>query len=870
MPQRRRSRLLLGLGLLPILSAAAFWLWLRVGLPRHTGQVEVAGLGAPVKLLRDADGVAHIHAATDADASFALGYAHAQDRLWQLEFQRRVAGGRLSEILGESTLETDRFLRTLGLHRAAAAAYEGLDADARSLLDAYAAGVNAFLAADPPLPPEFRILRLKPEPWRPQDSLGWMKMMSLDLAGDYELELLRARLVSLLGPERTAQLLPDYEEGATPSLSPEAAPAGWPSAVDAPDGAASAGRRGDSGGGGAAAPRVVATPPDPATAAGLLALSRRLSATLGWLQGGAASNSWVLSGRHTASGKPFLANDPHLSGRIPSIWYLAALHGDRIHAVGATLPGLPGVVIGRNERIAWGLTSFYADTQDLIPIDPASTEGLRRIDEPIVVKGRPQPEPWVARVSRHGPLLSDVLDDAAHPLALRWTALDPDDSSFAALIAIDRAAGREDFLGALRQFVTPPQVFAYADVEGHIGMIGAGRIPIRRGASGAVPASSAAPASTATVASWDSSGRNDPWLGSIPLEDLPQDWDPPSGWLANANQLLVDPATYPYPLSDQWAPPYRMARIADQLESIRAAGPVDAAAMRELQLDQVSPQMARFAMLVYDRLDLVNTSTNVRLSAVVATMRDGRVGRDRPEAALLEAWFLTFSEAMLADDLPDDLREGVLRRRHPWLVEAALSEAGDAGPSGSATSAASGAGPAAWCDDRRTLPKEDCAAILWHSLPAALVRLGIDDAPPELDGSLDLHLHRLPAWGAVHRSQFPHSPFSEVPFLKPLFHRQIGNGGDTYTVNVANVDPVSLLQRNLPSYRQLIDLGRPEEARFVQSTGQSGHPMSPHYDDLIRPHRDGDALPMRLDRMPPPGDLLILHPVVDGEPGVVP
>ncbi len=819
MSRRRLTRLSALVGSLLILFALGIWLWLRAGLPRREGTETGPGLGAPVRVVRDGAGVAHIHATTDADACFALGYVHAQDRLWQMEFQRRVGAGRLSEILGESTLETDRYLRTVGLHRAAAAAYEALDGESRALLDAYAAGVNAFLATDPALPPEFRLLRLRPEPWRPQDSLAWMKMMSLDLAGDQELELIRSRLLGLLGPERTAQLLPDYVAGARPSLPPPELAPGLTGASD----------------------RVDDPTVDPTSAAGLLALHRRLAGRLDWLLPGAASNSWVVSGRLTASGRPFLANDPHLSGRIPSIWYLAALHGDRIHAVGASLPGLPGIVIGRNERIAWGLTSFYADTQDLVPVAPTAT-GLRRVDEPIAVKGRDRAEPWTVRLSAAGPLVSDVLEGANQPLALRWTALDPDDSSFAALIAIDRAGSRADFLAALAGFVTPPQVFAYADFDGHIGMIGAGRIPIRR------------PAAATDGA--------DPWQGFIPFAELPQAWDPPAGWLANANQVLVAPQAYPHHLSDQWAPPYRMARIAERLEELGAAGGIDQAAMRALQLDQVSPQIARFAGLaraaVGDRPD-----AGRHLPAMLATMADGRMDRERPEAALLEAWFLAFSEALLADELPADLRDEVLRRRHPWLVEQALAGE-DWGPDAPAA--------AAWCDDVRTPLAESCPDLLWQSLPAALAQLGLPEPSPEVDGpALDALLGRLPAWGERHRTQFPHSPFSEVPLLRPLFHRQIASGGDGYAVNVANVDVATLQQRNLPSYRQLIDLGRPQEAVFQQSTGQSGHPLDPHYDDFILPHRDGGYLPMRLDREPPAGgNLLVLQPAITVAPPALP
>lgn len=796
-----------------LVAAVGGWLWLRASLPRTSGQVTARGLVAPASIVRDADGVVHIHADTDADALFALGYAHAQDRLWQMEFQRRVAAGRLSELLGESTLGTDRFLRTLGLHRAAAAALAALDAESRALLAAYAAGVNAYLAEGRRLPPEFLILRAHPEPWRPEDSLGWIKMMSQDLAGDYDLELLRGRLLDLLGPERTAELLPDYAAGAPPSLPETATPVSAAEPVP--------GRGFDA--------------LDPPTADGLLALGEGLRERFGLMLPGSGSNSWVVSGRLAAGGKPLLANDPHLSARIPAVWYLAEVHGDKIHAVGATLPGVPGIVIGRNARIAWGMTNLNADTQDLYleRLDPASgrrylTEAgwrdLELIDEPIQVKGRADPEPWVARLTRHGPLLSDVLPGASQPMALRWTALDRDDSSFAALIAIDRAGNRAEFLLALSRFVTPPQNFAYADDAGHIGLIGAGRIPLRpAGHGGDLPRPG-----------WD--GAAD-WTGILAFDAQPQAWDPEQGWLANANQLLVGPR-YPNHLSNQWAPAYRMQRITDRLSALAKRGAITLDDLKDLQLDQHSLQLADFAKAAL-RLGTPHADGQGLAERALREAGDGLTDRDSPAVGLLEAWFAAFTRGALQDEFGGDLAETVIRRRHPLLVSRMLS--GDRAA-------------AIWCDDRRTLRLESCGVLLATSLRDALAQVGLSaHAGPE-------DLASGSTWGSLHRTQYSHNPFSEVPLLRPFFHRAIANGGDTYTVNVGNVDPETLEQRNVPSYRQLIDFGRVGADRFMQTTGQSGNPLGAHYDDLIARHRDGDYLPMRLNSEPPEGDTLLLRP----------
>src|SRR6185436_5554200 len=285
------------------------YLHLRRSLPQAEGEIRIAGVEAPVEVLRDGNGIPHIFARSIADASFALGFVHAQDRLWQMESSRRVASGRVSEIAGAGALPVDRLMRTLGLRRVAAANFERYDAETKRLLEAYAAGVNAFLATDPVLPPEFWIARLKPEPWSPIDSVVWTKVMALDLGGNWRGELLRLHLARSLPVERVEQFLPPY-------------PGDKPIAIRDLRGLYEG----------------IDVPPTP-----------------GWPPG--ASNSWVVSGTRSASGKPLLANDPHLRLTAPPVWYFAHLHAPGLDVVGASLPGVPGVIIGRNQRLAWGFTN---------------------------------------------------------------------------------------------------------------------------------------------------------------------------------------------------------------------------------------------------------------------------------------------------------------------------------------------------------------------------------------------------------------------------------------------------------------------------------------------------------------------------------
>ncbi len=389
---------------------------------------------------------------------------------WRL--QRRIGAGRLSEVLGEATLETDQFLRTLGVYRAAQASWSSLTPEAQAALQAYADGVNAYLAENHPLPPEFVILGFKPAPWQPVDSLVWAKMMAWNLGDSWGDDLFRATLAETLGPERAAQLLPAYPPDGPIILPPDA-----PIPQRAAAGAGPERRRDQS--------RLARR-----TTPGCSGCAQALRDTLGLGGKHIGSNNWVVNGTRTASGKPMLANDPHLGAQIPSIWYLAGIQGDRIHAVGATLPGLPAVVIGHNENIAWGVTNFGPDVQDVFierinPENPNQYEvnggwaDMQVVPEEIKVKGEDEPMHWAARATGTARSISDATSERGQALSLRWPSLDPDDTTLVAFLGINYAANWDEFEGACGSYVAPVQNFVYADEQGNIGYYGPGRIPVR-------------------------------------------------------------------------------------------------------------------------------------------------------------------------------------------------------------------------------------------------------------------------------------------------------------------------------------------------------------------------------------------------------
>ncbi|HEX8395440.1 MAG TPA: penicillin acylase family protein, partial [Longimicrobium sp.] len=461
--------------LLGVIAGGGRW-WLGRSQADPTRGAAIAGLSAPVEVWRDSLGVPHVWARTDADLFRAIGYVHAQDRLFQMEMFRRVADGRLAEILGEPLLKTDRFLRTVGMGRAAAENERRLAPEERRLLQAYADGVNAWIRGHPgPLPPEFVTLRFSPEPWTVRNSLSLGKIMAWDLA-DWETGLIVQRALDAVGEELGRDLIPAYPDSGLTILGGDAQWRGRSATpVPAPRPTAA---------------RVEGHVPVPEAPALALQALDAVSTTR-------ASNGWVIGGSRTRSGKPIVANDMHLGLRAPSLWYLAALHGGGFNITGMMLPGVPIVVVGHSDRIAWGYTNAMVDDVDFYveqtdPRDggryrtPAGWERFAVREETIRVKGE-RPVVQRVRASRHGPVLSDVEPRAAgRVLAMRWTAHDPS-PEFRALMGMNRARSAGEFLAALRDFRSPHQNVVFADADGAFGYWMGGRVPVRRSGDGVLP-----------------------------------------------------------------------------------------------------------------------------------------------------------------------------------------------------------------------------------------------------------------------------------------------------------------------------------------------------------------------------------------------
>jgi penicillin amidase len=721
--------------------------------------------------VRDRWAIPHIEAAHLQDASFALGFVHAQDRLWQMEFQRRLGAGRLAEILGPAALPSDRFMRTLGLHRLAEASLAHLAPDTMAWLQAYADGVNAFLETRTgPLPPEFLILRhLELEPWRPADSLVWLRVLALDLATNYRDELSRARLARRLSAEQIADIWPTYPEDAPITLIELARALPWDELA-------------------------AALPPAP--------------------PGGIGSNAWVVGPGRSTTGSALLANDPHLGLQVPGVWYLAHLETPGLGLVGATLPGLPAVLLGHNGTIAWGFTNTGADTQDLFierldPEDPSrylTPDGAAPFEvraERIDIAGAP-PVTLAVRATRHGPVISDLLPDAAafgadRVVALAWSALAADDLALPALLGIGKARNWQEFVAALEDVGAPMQNIHYADTSGHIGFIAPGRVPIRRRGDGRWP-----------VPGW--TGDYD-WQGWIPFGALPRAIDPPEAVLFNANNRIV-PEDYPYLLTADWEAPHRARRLAQLLESA-AFGPADFAAM---QADVLS-------LLAADLLPIMLRSAPGTPAAAAATARLERWDRimraDAAEPLIFAAWYRELSRLIYADEL-GPLFDGFWHVR-PQFMERILTRR------------------QIWCDDVRTDPVETCAALATAALDAALRDLTrrFGDDPDAW------------RWGVAHPARMSHAIFADQPFLSRLFGIEVPTGGDSVTVAVGHFNPRNehwpFASTHAATYRAVYDLADLDRSRFVTATGQSGNPLSPHYDDLTAPWAAGRAVPLGRD-----------------------
>lgn len=796
--------LIAALSVLILLAAGVLWYFLyRAGHPQHHGARRLRGLTAPVTVRRDTWGVPHIQAQNLMDLFRAQGYVHAQDRLWQMELNRRVGAGRLSELFGHKTLEGDRFLRRMGLRQAAEADWAAIDAETRKVLEAYAAGVNAFLAQNR-LPLELRILGHKPEPWTPVDSLTWGKVMAMSLTANWEAQLLRAWLVEQAGPEWAAELESRYPEG-QPLIVPP----------------------------GAVAQRSTPLMPGavpPATAASLAEIRRLLDAAAPYLSfgtWGTASNNWVVSGKRTVTGKPLLANDPHLQLGQPSIWYECHLTAPGLDVAGASFAGTPGIVIGQNQHIAWGVTNSQVDVQDLYierfhPQQPGLYEfrgewlqAEHRV-ETIKVKGQADhtEEIWV---THHGPVLTPAvgLPKDAPALALRWTAHLPGTLT-TGMLRLNTASNWGEFLGALELWDVPGQNFVYADVDGNVGYTLTGRIPIRTGGG----------QSLVPVPGW--TGEHE-WAGFIPWDELPRCYNPDTGYIVTANNKIVDDA-YPYSLGHSAINGFRAQRI---IELIEATPKHDLDSFARMQND-VCSLPAR---------ELLPTLRKLPGSGPAwAALRswDGVLSEDSAGAAVYEVMLLHLARTVFAGPLgrakgsaPGD--HGPVHR----YLSYPFNLAGNAHPLLGRPLVVLlrllRERPAHW-----PLPAAPDGSDPWEfALRQAVVT-----------AEAELH-RRLGApdrwrWGRLHTATLGH-PMGAVKLLRPIFN--VGPfpvPGDGETVLQAGIIPHAPYASEawMPSYRQVCDLSDLSQSRSVYPGGQAAHPGHRHYADLLPLWRRGELHPM--------------------------
>ncbi len=835
----RIRNLLIAAGVLALLVVVLFgaWFWLtRRPFPKTRGRITVSGISAPVEIFRDRYGVPHIYARSPEDLFYAQGFVHAQDRFWQMEFWRRLGSGRLSELFGDKLLETDKYLRTMGFARVAEEELETYGEQTRRYLEAYAAGVNAYILKRKParLGLEFALLRLQGvdieiEPWRPADTLSWAKMMCYDLGSNFEGERLNLEVLRTAGLSGWAGIFTLYRRDMPVIVSNEELVR------------LSAGRQ-----------------PGPAGQKRTDLPLRVFGST------GPGSNNWVISGSRTATGKPFLANDMHLAIQMPSIWYEIGLHGISeqgeagrtescpFHLRGYSFPGVPGVIAGHNDRIAWGHTNLAADVQDLYieRINPHSPDQYevngRWVDmeiryEEIEVHG--QEEPYILRVrhTRHGPILSDLGSweklNTFYPLpnsqeefpanmgftvlALRWTALEPG-RLMEAVLQLDQARNFDEFRGALRFWEVPAQNIVYADVEGNIGYQVPGRYPLRAKGNGLAP-----------VPGWTDEYE---WQGYVPFERLPYLFNPEKGYIVTANNPVTD-SDGSLLRGGEFSYGYRARRIAEMIESDQDG--IDAGDIATIQGDTFD--QAAFEIVPYlEGLDLdaaeeaeqqakeesekQRQKRERRYREELESMEGARerlfgwnkrMEMDSPEAVLYAWFWIKLVEETFKDQYPQSSWPPRLNGRFQNAFYYLLRD-----PDNSL-----------WDDLRTPGRRESRDDIL-----ARAFRKGYRAAVERLGEKIDAW-----RWEEVHTAEFRNRTFGQsgIAPIERIFNRgPIGVRGGNTQVSVAMwklEEPFEVF--HIASQRAIYDLGNLGATLMIHPTGQSGHATNRHYDDYIEPWR---------------------------------
>ena len=812
----RWIRRLLVLLLTIVVALGVFGIYtVRRSFPQVQGEIVVSVLDAPVQVIRDTDGIPHIYASNAHDMYLAQGYVEAQDRFWQMDFFRHIGAARLSEMFGDSQIETDMFLRSLGLVDLAEIELERLDDGVREILQWYAQGVNAYLAernaSDVSL--EYAVLGINNslyaiEPWDPIDTLTWAKMMSWDLAGNMEAEIGRAVLSADLPIDRIEQLFPEF-------------PDRHPSIVDSNQLTTS---------------REMPELPTEALAA-LASVGAQANGVWDLTGGGfegIGSNNWVVGGSRTNTGKPILANDPHLGIRMPSIWYEIGLHcttsgPDCVpDVVGFTFAGTPGIIVGHNSHIAWGVTNEAVDTQDLYiervnPNNPNQYEvdggwvDMEIRTETIRVAGV-EDLVYEVRSTRHGPIISgtfleeDHFDETAldipeqYVIALSWQSLQPSTLT-EAIVGLNRATNYEEFRAALSLWDIAPQSIVYADIEGNIAYQSTGEIPVRAQGDGRYP-----------VPGWSSDYE---WLGVVPFDEMPLLLNPAEDYVHSANQPVTRLGVGPFDGHDA-ALGYRASRIVDMIENNSRH---TTASVRQLQMDARDGGAENLMPYLLDCMGCVGGSEQFQeMASLLEDWITHQSVADSPGAAAYQAVWRHLLRLTFHDELPEDYWPGGGSR---WFeVMKNLLETPDD----------------PWWDDVATNFTETRDEIIEQAMIAAHI---------ELTGLLGRTSDNW-SWGRLHIAKFENETLGQsgIAPIEWLFNRAAPErvGGSESLINATGWDPGSSYEVDwVPSFRMVVDLSDFSNSTSINTTGNSGHAFNHYYDNMIVSWTDGDQHPMRWD-----------------------
>ncbi|MFI9616671.1 penicillin acylase family protein [Streptomyces sp. NPDC052023] len=894
----RKARLFVLVLVLAVIGGVAYGAYwsistVRASFPQTKGSITLEGLTAPVDVKRDGNGIPQIYASSDDDLFMAQGYVQAQDRFYEMDVRRHMTSGRLSEMFGKSQVENDEFLRTLGWQRTAQKEYDTeLSPATKKYLQAYAKGVNAYLAGKDAedISLEYAALGLsndyKPQEWTPVDSVAWLKAMAWDLRGNMQDEIDRSLMTSRLGPKQVADLYPQYPYDRNQVVVRQGQ---YDELTQTFDGGASGGSTEGADGGstdGTSAGPTDGTgastdaPPGSSSSAGSSALQSQLTGLYDELEdlpeavgvngNGIGSNSWVIGGEHTITGKPLLANDPHLSASLPSVWYQMGLHCRTVSGKcqydvsGYTFAGMPGVIIGHNQNISWGMTNSGADVTDLY-LEKLTGDGylydgkvkpFTTYEETIEVAGG-SPKKIVVRETNNGPLLSDRDDelvkvgrkatvDTAAPdrgdgygIALRWTALEPG-RTMDALFAMNKAADWDDFRAAAALFEVPSQNLVYADTENHIGYTLPGRIPTRaKGHDGSVPAPG-----------WDSKYG---WKGYVEQDELPYEYDPERGYVVTANQAVVG-EDYPYTLTTDWGYGTRSQRITDLIESkIKGGGKVSTEDMRQMQMDG-SSEIAK--LLVPQLLKIDVGGKDVRDAQKLLEGWDYTQDADSAAAAYFNSVWRNVLKLAFGNKLPKELR---VKGQCLWVEpvdttgpvdddrrvrECGQRDADQAQPDGGDR----------WFEVVRTLMDDEDSD--WWTTPQSGTRPGADnrdelferamiDARWELTAKLGKDIDSW-SWGRLHRLFLKNQTLgtSGPGFLQYVLNRGPWElGGGEATVNATGWNAAGGYGVVwVPSMRMVVNLDDLDKSKWINLSGASGHAYSDHYTDQTEKWAKGELL----------------------------